>query len=438
MKPVCRVTHRQLQRGTCPWCDCQIIEGHAAADSDDTGQASDRVWNIDVLTADLEDQNRELRMATVNNFLSHGPSIDVAIPLLAKALNDSDDRVREHASQALSRLGHDLPHAQAVELESQVTSSNDELALRLLLVGHYFPGKRQSKAAETVRFDHILWLIENAAEFETTGSPFCVVLKRSDPDRYEQAQCLWLSKVQANPNNAKILANAASFFTLNDATLSEKLLKQGQGLEPENPYWAERLGRLYSLETRGKSQNDVTMAAKSFAAFEEAEKVRASQQVRDDPRIDKAQAVLSRLHALPALARSAFDASEFEQAANYASELLTLTNSTDLPEFFRNDGDAIHQGNLVLGRVALEMGDIDRAKRHLLASGRTKGSPSLCSFGPNMSLAKDLLERGEREVVLEYFELCSRFWESHADRLDAWAKETEEGKIPDFGANLRY
>ena len=88
-------------------------------------------------------------------------------------------------------------------------------------------------------------------------------------------------------------------------------------------------------------------------------------------------------------------------------------------------------------RISNRIWNID-AKLRLLASGRTKGSPTLDSFGPNMSLAKDLLERGEREVVLEYFKLCSAFWKRGADRLDAWTAEIKQGQIPDFGANLDY
>ena len=55
-----------------------------------------------------------------------------------------------------------------------------------------------------------------------------------------------------------------------------------------------------------------------------------------------------------------------------------------------------------------------------------------------MSLAKDLLEKGERDVVLEYFEACRKFWKMGEDDLDKWSKEVKAGTIPDFGANLVY
>lgn len=76
------------------------------------------------------------------------------------------------------------------------------------------------------------------------------------------------------------------------------------------------------------------------------------------------------------------------------------------------------------------------AAGYLLEAGRTPGSPQLSSFGPNMQLARELLEAGETRPVLEYFELCRKFWPSPA--LDAWAAEVRAGQIPEFGANLKY
>jgi hypothetical protein len=53
-------------------------------------------------------------------------------------------------------------------------------------------------------------------------------------------------------------------------------------------------------------------------------------------------------------------------------------------------------------------------------------------------LAQDLLEKGKRETVLQYFELCRKFWKMDYGKLDQWSREVKSGKIPDFGANLVY
>jgi len=87
-------------------------------------------------------------------------------------------------------------------------------------------------------------------------------------------------------------------------------------------------------------------------------------------------------------------------------------------------------------RITLRTGDVDGAKQHLLAAGETPGSAALRSFGPNMRLAQELLEKGERQAVLDYFKLCGSFW--NRDKLAAWSKEVEAGKMPDFGPNLVY
>lgn len=111
-----------------------------------------------------------------------------------------------------------------------------------------------------------------------------------------------------------------------------------------------------------------------------------------------------------------------------------------LPEYKGrgNYGGAMHDANLVLGRIAVREGRIEAAKSYLIAAGESPGSPSLDSFGPNMTLAKDLLEKGERDAVLEYFQLCRAFWKMGGKKLDQWNKEVMRGKIPDFGANLLY
>jgi hypothetical protein len=79
------------------------------------------------------------------------------------------------------------------------------------------------------------------------------------------------------------------------------------------------------------------------------------------------------------------------------------------------------------------------AKADLLDAGRVSGGWTLTSFGPNMSLAKELLEKGERDAVLQYLDLCRKFWSYGAKKsLDPWSEQIRNGQIPDFGANLTY
>jgi hypothetical protein len=139
---------------------------------------------------------------------------------------------------------------------------------------------------------------------------------------------------------------------------------------------------------------------------------------------------------LRTLAKTAFEAGDLEKAQSYATRLLDMAHQG--PENW-NTGNAIHDGYMVLGRVALRRGNVALAEEELLNAGSTKGSPQLNSFGPNVSLANDLLQAGRTAVVLQYFTLCKNFWKSHPpNKADEWIETIRGGGIPDFGANLMY
>ncbi len=97
---------------------------------------------------------------------------------------------------------------------------------------------------------------------------------------------------------------------------------------------------------------------------------------------------------------------------------------------------AVHKANIVLGRVALRQNDVEKAKACLLAAGHVHGDPGLSSFGPNMSLAKELLDRGERDTVVSYLQECESFWRD--PQLTQWIQMIKAGGTPNFGANLLY
>jgi tetratricopeptide (TPR) repeat protein len=151
--------------------------------------------------------------------------------------------------------------------------------------------------------------------------------------------------------------------------------------------------------------------------------------------LEAAQDDVHRFYALTNAAKAGFEVGKTDEARQYAQALL------DLAPRFRDDwnyGNAIHDGHMVMGRVALKTGDTVTAKRELLMAGRTPGSPQLDSFGPNMSLAKDLLEHKETGTVVEYFDLCSKFWKLERGNLRRWSILAKAGEMPDFGANLVY
>lgn len=143
------------------------------------------------------------------------------------------------------------------------------------------------------------------------------------------------------------------------------------------------------------------------------------------------------LYFLHEMANAAFDAGHHLKATAYANELLRTINVEDSGQNW-NYGNAIHETNMILGQIALMNDKSEEAKKFLLAAGQTPGSPQLNSFGPRFVLAADLLKVGEKEAVLQYFELCRTFWESGGGRLNEWKKTIEAGQTPDFFHGKRY
>jgi hypothetical protein len=81
----------------------------------------------------------------------------------------------------------------------------------------------------------------------------------------------------------------------------------------------------------------------------------------------------------------------------------------------------------VLGLVAIRQDSLSDARRYLLKSARTPGSPVLASFGPDLQLARELLKKGEKETVLEFLDACRSFWKYGVPRLDSLAAIVRAG-----------
>jgi hypothetical protein len=152
-------------------------------------------------------------------------------------------------------------------------------------------------------------------------------------------------------------------------------------------------------------------------------------------RLETITSELERFHFLKHVSKCAFDDGDYELARQLATESLELAQR--FPEDW-NYGNAVHDGNVVLGRIALLDGNSELAIEHLQKAGQTPGSPQLNSFGPNMTLARDLLQNGDWDPVYDYLEQCKIFWKLERGKIDRWQELVLAKQIPDFGANLCY
>jgi hypothetical protein len=218
-----------------------------------------------------------------------------------------------------------------------------------------------------------------------------------------------------------VMVGAISKVAINQDALAEELLTRAEAMNPTDFGTIQSLAAFYHLKwIRAQTVADRT----KFAKQELAEAERAVERSKADPDWYRS--------SLLTAAKAAIEANDAGRARQLATTALAQVGSVN----DNTTGQTIHDSHVVLGRVALRTGNLAEAKAHLQRAGQVTGGGTLTSFGPNMSLAKELLDRGERDVVVQYLEACAAFW---PNRLTTqWIQTITHGGTPNFGANLTY
>lgn len=320
---------------------------------------------------------------------------------------------------ALILSGSQISGQDAESLESALVREPHDITARTKLLGYYFQWFLSDPEASAARDRHVLWLIANLPEADVLRFPPAhLYFASTHTNAYSAGRQEWIRQLLAHPRNLKVLENAAHCFLQRDAELAIEILLAAVAFDPENSQWHGMMARVHSHRLRRTPPKDIPDVAATALSSLEKEFALAP---------DYAQEFL-----LDELAKTALASNDIAKARDYA-EMAVNQNVESY-----NYGNNIHHGNLILGRIAIRVGDFGEAKARLLSAGQTPGSSQLDSFGPNMTLAKELLEHGESDAVLSYFKLCSNFWTSPHNQLQQWTAVVAQGGIPDFGANLRY
>lgn len=283
-------------------------------------------------------------------------------------------------------------------------------------------GSEKVKEIVKVLADNVLWLVQHAPGGDFDDNPGRIIDGYSYPEDHERIKREWLKQVEAQPGNAKVLAHAATFLSSDreDRKRARELAAKAHSLDPQNANVSLLLAHLAELQiVWAAPQERVQLAQQAFRSHEDALNFLSGNE---------------RFYELPNAAKAAFKAGDLVKAQDYAEEMLRLAPTTK----DWGNGEQIYYGHWTLGLIALNKGDMEEAKTRLLEAGKTPGSPVLNSFGPNMELARQLIEKHETEAVLRFFDECEKFWTSGQDRLNRWRGDVNQGKMPKFGANLDY
>jgi len=249
------------------------------------------------------------------------------------ALKAQDMLESDPMSIALS--GERLSGAERDALEVLVKTRPDDQNARFRLVGYYF-GKQAP-----ARVPHVLWVIRNVPASDLAGSPFCTFFKSTDADAYAEGARLWQEHTAPATVAPEVLLHAAAYLDYSDTGAADDLLRRGMKAFPHEARFPEALAQALSRRRPAKP-------AEAYALFEQALLLTTDEE--------------HRFYMLDNVTKAAVDAKELAKAKSFATELLLLAGRIDS----WNTGNAVHHGNLALGRIALLENDVELACAHLL------------------------------------------------------------------------
>lgn len=305
--------------------------------------------------------------------------------------------------------GKSLSKQKAEELDATLRKMPDKIDERLLLIGYY--GANGKTSTERLRLRAcVLWMIENHPEHPATGEPGLRDLP-DDVDGNAQILNLWQKNLESRSDDVAVMKNAEKFFFGKDPAIADRLIHFLAEKEPSNRDWPNELAHLYRMfGIPGEHIDDPT--ARAVEAYNRVLALTGGPAAREVLAGDMADA--------------AFKMGDFAGAAELAKIYL-----------HGKDRTAPQRANTILGRVALRAGDVPGAKQYLLESSQPSPGKDVALSGPTMILAKELLEEGQRDAVLQYLENCLSLWPRGENVLEIWIAEIKSGKTPNFG-NLGF
>jgi hypothetical protein len=266
--------------------------------------------------------------------------------------------------------------------------------------------------------NEVVWWIERHPDELQHVTPALAVLSHAPFAVYQRIRDAWNRTLSAREPSVDLILVAAQSFNHHEPDRALELLGRAHGAASHDGRAAWQAGHIWLLRSTrfrvgGPADHDPQEAAEALRWFEKALERRSSGEERGSTLTSACDAALA--------------AGEYEKARAFAEELIASSASTQADW---NLGNAIYVGHSTLGRIALREDAVERAKEHLGLAGRTPGSPQLNSFGPELELADELLQRGERDAVLEFLRAIRTFWRSGRDRIDLWVLRIERGETP--------
>lgn len=308
----------------------------------------------------------------------------------------------------LLQYASSLTRSEANQLEADLRVHPDSIETRLRLIGFYT--NKGTRPVDRLRLrEHVLWMIQKHPEHPATGETALRDLP-DDPEGNIRIEELWSRNIQQHSNDDTVLRNAEKYYFSKDPAEAEHLIRCLHDHDPGDRQWANELATLYLLSgVPGLPKHDSEEVATE--AYHQVLEMTAEQRSRD------------------ALAGNMADS--YFMAGN-------LKATRALAQLFLHSPDrrAVQRANTLLGRIALRAGDVAAAKEYLRASANCPAMRSIPLSSPITVLAKELLQQGERDSVIDYLVDCGSIWPGLQPVFRIWIEDIQNGRMPDFGDSL--
>ena len=301
--------------------------------------------------------------------------------------------------------GKSISKSKADELEADLKKTPDKIDDRLILIGYYTSNARTSMDHLRLR-THVLWMVANHPEHPATAEPGLRDLP-DDMDGNEQILVLWNKNLESRGEELAVMKDAEKFFFGKDPEEADQLIHRIAQKEPNDKQWPGELATLYRLAGIPDERID-DPAARAVESYNRVLELTHNAAAREALAGDMAQAE--------------FKVGDMEGAGALAKIHLQGKDRT-----------ALQRSNTILGRVALRSGDVPGAKQYLLDSSGPLARSDVAVSGPTLVLAKELLQKGEKEAVLQYLDNCLSLWPRGESVLQLWIDDIKNGKTPNFG-----
>ena len=294
--------------------------------------------------------------------------------------------------RASLRSGFKLTDKENLELENSLQAVPTALDVRVKLLGSYWFKKNWDAAVP-----HLTWIIENHPDNEVLGWEAATIGDLSkDHLLYDALKACWEKMLKKHPADAKVLANAAAFFLLSNRRRSIELLEKSVKVDPDCSESLEKLSQTYEIEVGHNFKSKFLKRALEVQRL-------VVEQDKDS------------VAKVTYLALLLFYVGEKDEARQTSERAISLLSE-------KPDAKKLAKVHCVRGLIHVQEGNIDNAKKELLAQGHY----------PELALANKLMEMGQLQVVREYVEKNYEQWQVGRVQYLIWNSMLNFGIKPNF------